>query len=264
MEKNETVHNYLLSSVKNALRILHFFTIDEPEHGIRELARKLNLSKSTIQRLMATLASEGFITKDIVTQKYRLGVSLLALSNVVTNHLEIHREALPILEQLVEKTGETAHVGILEGTKLVYLHIIESKRPIRIFTGIGKRIPCYCTGGGKAILAFQDEKMIEQVIQEGLIPYTKKTITDAEAFRYHLKEIKQNGYAVSIREFIDEEELVSIGAPIRDYTGKIFASTFIVGPAYRIKQKMIPDYAKEVMKAAMEISKKLGYINRRI
>lgn len=251
----------LLSSVTNALRILRSFTLDEPEKGIRELAKELQLSKSSVQRLIATLAHQGFVAKDPYSQKYRLGVSLLALSHVVTNHLEIHREALPILEQLVEKLGETAHIGILEGTHVVYMHKVETRHPIRIFTDIGKVNPAYCTGCGKAILAYQAREIIEQVIEEGLIPYTDKTITIPGEFREHLKAIKQNGFAVSMEEL--SEGVVSIAAPIRDYTGHVSAGLSIVGPIHRMNSNMIPAYSKEVMKAAMEISERLGYYKKR-
>lgn len=260
MEEKQTKSDQLLSSVTNALRILRSFTIEEPERGIRELAKSLSLSKSSVQRLMTTLAHEGFVTKDADTQKYRLGVSVLSLGTVVMNHLEIHREALPHLEKLVEKTEETAHIGILEGTKVVYLHKIETRQPIRIFTEIGKRNPSYCTGCGKAILAFQHEQLIEQVIEEGLHPYTSKTITDPHAFKQNLKEIRQNGYAVSVEEL--GEDIISVGAPIRDYMGNVFAGVSLVGPSYRMKQKGIATYAKEVMKVGLEISEKLGYRRR--
>lgn len=250
----------LLSSVTNALRILRSFTLDEPEKGIRELAKELNLSKSSVQRLVATLSHEGFVAKDPVTQKYRLGVSLLALSHVVTNHLEIHKEALPILEKLVEKLGETAHIGILEGIHVVYLHKVETKHPIRIFTDIGKNNPSYCTGCGKAILAYQQSEIIENVIAEGLVPYTDKTITIPSEFRDHLKAIKENGFAVSMEEL--NEGVVSIAAPIHDYTGHVYAALSIVGPIHRIHSNVIPSFAKEIMKAAAEISESLGYYKK--
>lgn len=261
MTEKLTKQEPLLSSVTNALRILRAFTLDEPEKGIRELAKELELSKSSVQRLIATLTHHGFVAKDPLTQKYRLGVSLLALSHVVTNHLEIHREALPILKQLVDKLGETAHIGILEGNHVVYLHKVETKHPIRILSDIGKDNPAYCTGCGKAILAYQDREVIEQIIAEGLIPYTDKTITIPEEFREHLKAIKQNGFAVSMEEI--NEGVVSIAAPIRDYTGHVSAALSIVGPIHRLNSNVIPAYSKEVMKAAMEISERLGYYKKR-
>lgn len=260
MSSKKAKHNYMLSSVKNALRVLDLFSVKKPERGIREIARELDLSHSTVQRILATLASEGYVVQDPDTKKYRLGVRLLAFNNVITEHLEIYKEALPILKRLVERTGETAHIGILEGTKLVYLHKVEPKRPIRVFTEIGKQVPSYCIAGGKVILAFQDEQKIEQVIQEGLIPYTDKTITDPDELRRHLSEIVQQGYATSQGEYLPEGEIVSIAAPIFDYTGKVFASLSLVGIASRISPQMMQDYIAQVKEAAQEISEELGYM----
>ncbi|WP_181350456.1 IclR family transcriptional regulator [Thalassobacillus sp. CUG 92003] len=261
MTKNSVSNNYLLSSVGNALHILKSFSTAEPEKGIRELAKELDLSKSAIHRLMATLASEGFVVKDPISQKYRLGVSILALSHIITNHLELHKEASPILEELADRTGHTVHIGVLEDVKLVYLRIVEAKRPVRIYAEIGKRIPSYCTGGGKVILAYQNEEKIERVIEEGLIPYTEKTITEANVFRSHLEKIKQQGYALSVGEFI-EDDYVSVAAPIYDYTGKVFASLSLVGPSNSIGEGKLSEYTQTIKRAAMEVSEKLGYIHR--
>lgn len=228
MSEKQNSTKYLLSSVGNALDILNSFSIEQPEKGIRELAKELDISKSATQRLIATLADKGFVVKEPVSQKYRLGVSILGLSNIVTNNLEVHKEALPILEDLSKMTGETVHIGILEDLKLVYLHMVESKRPARIYAKIGNRIPSYCTGGGKAILAFQSREKIERVIEDGLVPYTNKTISDPEIFRSHLKKIKQQGYALSLGEFI-EDNYISIAAPIYDYTGQVFCKPVISG-----------------------------------
>jgi len=258
MENKETKENYMLSSVKNALHIMNSFTVDCPEWGIRDLAKHLNFSHSSVQRLLVTLASEGYVVQDTETKKYRLGTRLLTFHNVITKHLDIHREALPVLQNLVQKTGETVHIGVLEGTKYVYLHKVEPQRSIRVFSEHGVQLPCYCTAEGKAILAFQDEEFIEKVIQEGLIPFTKNTITDPEVLRNHLKEIVQNGYAISQGEYLKEGEILAIAAPIYDYTGKVFACLSLIGVAQRIDHDLKLNYIAQVMKAAREISKKLG------
>src|SRR4051794_31722147 len=101
-EKN---NDYLLSSVKNALRLLNSFTIDEPEKKVTELATTLKLGKSTISRLLATLVSEGFVIKNPENGKYRLGLSILNLNTIVTSNLEITRESLPTQQSLVQDLG---------------------------------------------------------------------------------------------------------------------------------------------------------------
>lgn len=111
MNTSKENESHLLSSVKNALRILRSFSIDEPEKRVSDLAAELNLSKSTVSRLLATLASEDFVTKDSETNRYKLGVSVLALSGVVTQNLEIYREAQPHIERSRGQTGRNGPSG---------------------------------------------------------------------------------------------------------------------------------------------------------
>jgi IclR family KDG regulon transcriptional repressor len=251
----------VLSSVQNALRILRCFSMEEPEKKITDLAVSMGLAKSTVSRLMSTLASEGFVIKDPVTQRYRLGVSVLALSGIVTTHLEIHREAQPILRKLVDQVGETAHLVVLEGVEVVYLHKVECNHPVRLFSHAGKKNPAYCTSSGKAILAFQKDHIVNQVIEYGLKRYTDHTITNPEELRSVLKQVKKQGYSVSIEEFM--EGVSSIGIPIWDYTDQVVASITITGPSQRINRRKIPLYIKKLKESGMDLSLKLGYIPKK-
>lgn len=257
MNTSKENESHLLSSVKNALRILRSFSIDEPEKRVSDLAAELNLSKSTVSRLLATLASEDFVTKDSETNRYKLGVSVLALSGVVTQNLEIYREAQPILNDLVDKLGETAHLAVLDGMETLYIHQVECKYPVRILTHLGKRNPVHCTSSGKVLLAYQDEAFIQKVIERGLEPLTKHTITDPDVLKKQLETIKEQGFSHSKHELL--QGVVSIAAPIRDYTEKVVAALTVVGPEQRIPNYKIRPYAKQVMNASMEISDRLGY-----
>lgn len=258
MEQDHTGNNYL-SSVKNALRILNSFTMDEPEQKVSDISSSLGLNKSTVSRTMATLASEGFVFKDPETKKYRLGFSILTLSGIINSNLDIVRESQPILNKLVETLGETAHISIFDHLEVVYLQKVECNHPVRFLTHVGKRNPPYCTSSGKVLLAYSSPDVIETIIDHGLKQYTKNTITDPVRLRSHLKEIRENGYAYSVEEF--SEGVITIAAPIYDYTGKVIAALSVVGPKQRIQQQKIPSFAKKVISASMEISQNMGYFN---
>src|SRR3954449_5134672 len=124
MEQDHTGNNYL-SSVKNALRILNSFTMDEPEKKVSDISSSLGLNKSTVSRTMTTLASEGFVFKDPETKKYRLGLSILSLSGIVNNNMDIYRESQPVLNRLVENIGETAHISVLDNLDVIYLQKVD-------------------------------------------------------------------------------------------------------------------------------------------
>jgi IclR family KDG regulon transcriptional repressor len=174
--------------------------------------------------------------------------------------LEIHREAQPILQKLVDQVGETAHLVILEGAEVVYLHKVECNHPVRLFSHAGKKNPAYCTSSGKAILAFQKDDIVEQVIEHGLKKYTDHTVTDPEEFRSVLKQVKKQGYSVSSEEFM--EGVSSIGIPIWDYTDQVVAAITITGPSQRINRQKIPHYIKKLKESGMDLSIKLGYLPR--
>jgi IclR family transcriptional regulator, KDG regulon repressor len=246
-----------LSSVKNALRILKSFTMDEPEKKISDLAATLGLNKSTVSRTMTTLASEGFVFKDPESKKYRLGLSILSLSGIVNSNMDIYRESQPVLNKLVEHIGETAHISVLDNLDVIYLQKVECNHPVRFLTHIGKRNPPYCTSSGKVLLAFSSEEVINQVINKGLQKFTKNTITSPEKLREHLKTVRENGCASSIEEIL--EGVTSIAAPIFDYRGKVIAALSVVGPNQRILPQKIPGYEKKVISAAREISLRMGY-----
>lgn len=256
MEKNEK-QDHLLSSVTNALRILRSFSMDEPELRVSDLAVSLGLSKSTVSRLLSTLAHEDFVIKNPETSRYRLGLSVLALSGAATSSLEIHREAQHILFELVKELGETAHICVLEGMDTLYLHKVECKHPVRILTHYGKRNPAYCTSSGKVLLAYQSEDFIERMLENGLKSVTKYTTTNPNEFRENLKAIRDQGFAFSKNELL--EGVVSIAAPVRDYSGKVIAAITVVGPVERIQPYKIRPYAKKIISASLEISDRLGF-----
>jgi IclR family KDG regulon transcriptional repressor len=249
--------NYLITSVKNGLRILRLFSIDEPELGITEISNRMGLNKSTVHRLIKTFEKEGFIEKNQKTRKYQLGLSLLNLSGIIDIHTESYREALPILESLVNKLGEAAHISVLEGTNTIYLHKVQCKHPVRLLSHVGKNNPCSCTSSGKVILAFQSEEVIESVISQGLPHCGPNSITDPMQFRNNLREIRQKGYAICIDEL--HEGVISIAAPIRDYSGEVIAAVSVVGPKQRICSNDIPRFIEHVCRTGQEISNLLGY-----
>lgn len=256
MAEKKSDGNYLMS-VKNALRILQSFSIEEPEKRISDLAISLNLSKSTVSRTMATLASEGFVIKDSTTNKFRLGLTIVALNSIVNSDMDIYQESIPVLKKLVETCGETAHISVLDNYEVIYLQKVECNHPVRFLTHIGKRNPSYCTSSGKILLAFSDKKVVDTVIANGLQRFTEHTITEPEELLTHLKEVKEMGHSYSYEEL--SEGVNSIATPIFDYTGKIVAALSVVGPKQRIHSNKIQSIVHHALRASNDLSSRLGY-----
>lgn len=247
----------LLSSVKNALRILRSFSMEEPEKKVNDLAESLGMNKSTVSRMMATLASENFVYKDQKTKKYRLGVSALALSGIAGSQLDISREAQSILKTLVETMEETVHLSVLDQLDVMYIEKVECQQPVRVLTYVGSRNPIYCTSAGKVILANSEKELTEKVIGRGLKAFTEHTITNPGDLIEHLEQIRETGYAYSIEEL--QEGVTSVAAPVFDHTGSVIAALSVVGPKQRIQPHRIPIFAKNITVAAKEISAQMGY-----
>ncbi len=243
------------SSLENALRILHLFSMDETEFSLPEISKRLEIGKSTVHRLLQTLKSEGFIKKDPRTNMYSLGTSILAMNKIIQSRLTICNIASPFLQKLVQESGESTHIAKLQDIDVIYLRKIECDHPVRLLSYTGKRNPAFCTSSGQAILAFQPKEIIDKVIQNGLPPYTSKTITSPELFQNKLKQIQQQGYALSIEEL--HEGVASISAPIWSRNNRVLYSVSIAGPIQRINKDSIPKLIKLVTKTGEAISKKL-------
>ncbi|MEH7113764.1 IclR family transcriptional regulator [Neobacillus niacini] len=247
----------VLSSVKNAIKIMRSFKMDEPQKGVRELAAELGLGKSSVQRILATLASEGLVKKNAETHKYELGLSVVELSSIVLGNIDLHTEALPILTNLANKCGETSHLAILEENHIVYLCKVECKNSYKLQTHLGLQNYTHCTSSGKLLLAHSGSYIVDLVTRNGLDSLTPHTITDPDVFRQELEMIRNQGYSVSVEEY--NLGVTSVSAPVRDHTGKVIAAINLVGPSPRFSKQRINHFANELIRSGELISERLGY-----
>ncbi|MCG7336259.1 IclR family transcriptional regulator [Sporosarcina sp. ACRSM] len=248
---------YILSSVKNAMRILRLFNAKQKELGLTNIAEQIQIPKSTAHRMVSILMKENFLSQNPRTGKYRLGLSLLTLGGVISTHHEMYKEALPTVHSLVNRLNETAHICLLENDEVAYLFRKESERQHRLITQIGRKNPIHCTSEGLCILAFQDQKTIERVLAMPMYPYTPASFTLPEQVLEELEKIRQRGYAFSKDQFY--EGFVGIAAPIRDYTQNVVSSLSIIGSTTTITPDRFHFFIEEIMEAAAEISEHLGY-----
>lgn len=249
---------YRVQVLDRALAILELLWKQGPELSQAELIERLGLNKSTVRRLLKVLERHRLIEKSPSNGKYRLGLKLFEMGSSAISHLDVRERARSHLEQLVLETGETAHFCILDRGEVLYLDKHEPPRTMRVPSTVGKRNPAHCTGVGKALLAFLPERELEELVrQRGLRAFTPNTITTLVELKQELALIRQRGYSIDNEEF--EEGLKCIGAPVRDYSGRVVASVSIAGPAFRLTDKRIPILARSVMAAARAISRDLGY-----
>src|SRR5687768_18614021 len=185
-----------LSSVANSIRLLTSFSGEEDELGITTLAGRLRLAKSTVHRLAATLSAAGFLEQNGDNGKYRLGMALFELGALVRRRMDVANEARPKLRELLEKTGETVQLGIVDHYSVLYVYEMESPRAIRMAAAVGARAPLHCTAVGKVLLAFQPQEYVKGALERELTVYTPKTVIKREAVLEMLDEVRQREHAI--------------------------------------------------------------------
>ena len=246
-----------LSSVGTAIQLLKAFSEEQVDIGISELSRRLGVAKSTVHRLAATLAAEGLLEQDRESEKYRLGIALFRLGALVRRRMDISSQRRPYLYALREKTNETVHLAILDGTEIMYVYNLESTQAIRMRSDLGVRKPAYCTAEGQAILAFQPQTVVDAVIAQGLVARTPQTITDPAKLIKALAIVRQRGCAVEDEE--SEIGMRGISAPIHNDAGEVVASVGIAGPVTRLSKKAVSSFIPHVIETADLVSSRLGY-----
>lgn len=246
-----------LSSVGTAIQLLKAFSEEQVDIGISELARRLGVAKSTAHRLAATLAAEGLLEQDRESEKYRLGIALFRLGALVRRRMDISSQGRPYIYALREKTNETVHLAILDGSEIMYVYNLESTQAIRMRSDLGVRKPAYCTAEGQAILAFQPQSVIDAVIAQGLIARTPQTITDPAELIKALAVVRQRGCAIENEE--SEIGMRGISAPIRNDAGEVVAAVGLAGPVTRLSKKVTATFVPFVIETADLVSSRLGY-----
>ncbi|MGG0737283.1 IclR family transcriptional regulator [Niallia taxi] len=248
----------IIQSVQRALRILDLFNEHTPELKITEISERLDLHKSTVHSLLKTLIEERYISQNTENGKYRLGLKLVERGNVVVNTLDIRQVARKHLLDLSIETGQTAHLGILDGQYSVYIDKVEGTKAVIRYSQIGRRIPLHSTALGKTLLAYQSSDEIIRLLNS--YEYTKpteNTITKEADLLEELKVVRLQYYAVDDQE--NEQGVRCIAVPIFNHENKVIAGISISTLTARVKDSELDNFIVLLKKSGQELSKQLGY-----
>ncbi|RAK12580.1 IclR family transcriptional regulator [Halanaerobium saccharolyticum] len=254
MVKKKQTDN-LVQSLLRAIDILNLVSQSKEGLNVTQISEALNLHKSTVYRLLNTLQYKNYVKKDKY-KNYKTGKKIIELGNKALNDIDLRNEAKPYLMELGNITKETVHLGIIEDYEIVYIDKVESSHTIRMHSSIGKGNPLYCTGVGKALLAFSSDKYIEDFIKNNeLKRFTPNTITEKSELRDHLKKIQKQGYAVDNMEH--EDNIRCVATPIFDHKKNVIAAISISGPVQRITLEKVKEYAELAIEFSQKISRSL-------
>ncbi len=250
-------NDYIVKPVHKALQVLLFIGSARRPLTLTEISYQMHIPKTTVFRYLQTLCSHRFVTHDLETDCYQLGLRLWELGQAVGESLRIREIALPLMQELRDRFNETVNLGVIDGREVVYVEIAESNYSLRMRAEIGGRDPIYSTALGKAILAFLPDNQWPQHLPARLTARTTNTLTTLAALRHDLLLTRERGYSLDQGE--NEDGAYCVGAPIRDHRGRVIAAVSISAPASRLTAERKQEVAMAVMATAAAVSRRSGF-----
>jgi DNA-binding IclR family transcriptional regulator len=241
-----------IQSLARGLRILDLLGQSPDGISITELSEFLSVDKGSASRLVSTLARYGYVEKDEATRRYHVGSQVVSLSRSVLTRLPLREAAKPFLRQMMERTGECAHLAVPAQGQVLYIDQVESPVTLRVNAEVGTMNPLHCTALGKVLLAFGDLD-----IPPDLSSFTSKTITDQQMLRYHIDEVRRLGYAVDDEEF--DIGVRCIAVPVIDFRGKAVGAIGISGPAMRVTSDRLQELTAIVVEIGNKLSERMKF-----
>lgn len=248
----------MINSVLKAIDIINLFSAQEPRLTLAEISRRTEMPKSTVHNILNTLVSRGFVER-AENDHYALGTAIVSLTHAVRVNVEVRDRAAKLLRELADRSHESVYLTVLDGDKCLYVYAIESSRRLLARTAVGDHVDLHCTAVGKAILAFLPTEQADVIIARvGQPRFTAATITDLQALREELVQIRLFGFAIDRGEH--EVGTFCIGAPFSDGTGRIIGACSLSGTDPAIIGHRLDELAPLVVETAHEISRRMGYV----
>lgn len=221
--------------------------------GLQELSSELGLNKSTVHRILNSLICMDYVRQDTDTLKYSLTFKFCRISNQILSQNNMIDLARPYIKELAEQSGETVHLVQIDGIHAVYIDKVEASRnSVRLVSQVGKSIPLYCSGVGKAMLAEMTDEKIRSVWEQSEIKkLTEYTVTDFEEFRSLIADIRKNGYALDNEE--NELGVRCIAVSLKSFNGKPSYAISVSAP----KDRMTDDRINELKGLVLNTRQKI-------
>lgn len=241
-----------VAAVSRALAVMDALAV-AGELGTNELARRIGVNASTVSRLLATLAADGYVDQSR-NGRYRLGIRLVQLGNTVIDHLDLRELAQPLLQDLVERVGETATLSVESEHEAVTVDFGRSPSSVQGVAQIGRPSVAHATATGKVMLAFGHATPPPGPLRR----YTTRTIVDPRLLARVIDKVRLAGWADAVGE--REEDLAALAAPVRGSRGELAAIVGIQGPTARLDATTRARALEPLLAAAAELSCRLGFV----
>ncbi len=249
--------HYTVPSLARAFEILDMLSMSSVGLTKMEIAQAVKIPYSTAFNLLNTMEQYGYVRKDEQAGKYYLGLKLISLGSIQIKEISLRDTAGPVLEALVQETGMTVHLAILDRDEAVYIDKREPDGFIKINSWIGKRNHIHTSAVGKILAAHLPPEDIDAICKTGLLKRTNNSIISTKKFKQVLAEAQARGYAVDVEE--DEVGGRCVAAPVRNAAGAVVAAVGVSGIAGQVPDLLLHKLGELVRDRATEISTRLGY-----
>lgn len=246
-----------MGTISKGLSLLNFFSTSRHSIGLSEMTRLSGMNKATVYRLLGELQAAGFVEQHGPEKNYRLGIEVLRLAKLreaAVPTLEIGRD---ILRDLSQRTGETAHMSMVQGDRLIEIaHVYSPAHATRVIMDDAEILSFHGTSSGLAVLAFSAQPFIDRMISGALPAHTAQTLTDPAAILNRLEEVRANGVAVSDGGF--EEDVCSHATPFFDGLGRPVGAIAVAAPVNRMQAAQRQRTLPLVHRAGLELTRQTG------
>ncbi|MDB2670564.1 IclR family transcriptional regulator [Candidatus Pseudothioglobus singularis] len=213
--------------------------------------------KATLYRLLQTLLNQDMLSYNEEEQTYKLGLKLVRMAHSAWLQSSLAPVAVPFIDELSAKVGETVHLAELDNGQVLYVDKRNPASPIEMYSQAGKVGPAYCTGVGKAMMAFLEESELSKVIsKQAFFKYTDHTITSEKALRKELTMIKKEGISFDRQEH--EEKIICISSPILTSNGRVIGGLSITSSIDIHSLESLEKYKPELLATSEQIGKEAG------
>ncbi|QJY48882.1 IclR family transcriptional regulator [Pseudonocardia broussonetiae] len=237
-----------------AAAVMDCFTADHPVLHVAEIKRLAGLPPTTTTRLLQALVAENLLERE--GDSYRAGLRVLAWSASATTGSDLIALGAPLLDELRDRTEETASLQVRNGAHRITVATAESRRSIAFRARVGGLMPLHAGASGKVFMAF-DPAALDAALAAGLVPFTPATITDRSALEDELARVRENGVAVARDE--REQGLSSLSAPVFAAGGRLAGTVSVAMSSYRLHAGHELRFVTAVARTADAVSSRLGH-----
>ncbi len=237
--------SYSIQAVENALDVLEALSEIDDDVRISQLSEKLAMNKTSVFRLLATFENRGYVEREELSGKYRLGLSAYEIGQKFLSRMGLLRHSRPVAERLARGCNEAVYIAVRRGKEVLFLDIVETTQKVKIVSLVGNRYPLDTTAAGQVLLAFNNAN-------------GSQDIDKSQSSINQLAEVSRQGYAQDSNALGDG--IASVAAPLFGSGGKLHGVLCIVGPEFRLPKEVIQEQIlNPLLDTCGIISSKLGW-----